>query len=174
MTTKMTKMMIALGAMTVAGAAMAATSAPATMGVSATISNTCSVGNTAALQFGDIQMLAAGSHSNSESESTGGGTFDAICTNGTLAPQFKFTSANTWFNDYRLKGADGTTHLPYTLVTSLNTALPYGTPVTFTDFVANGTTISLRIKGVIAASDKMRKGVQMYSDTITITAFFTP
>ena len=171
MTTKMTKMMIALGAMTVAGAAMAQS---ATMGVSASIASECSVGNTVAIQFGAINMLAAGGQSNNASESNAGGTFDAICTNGTLAPKFKFTSANTWFNDFRLLGADGTTYMSYTLATTGNTTLPYGTPVAFSDFVANGTVTSLRLKGVIAAADKVRKVAQMYSDTITITASFNP
>ncbi len=169
MTSKMTKLMIALGALTVAGAAMAQS---ATMGTAASIASECSVGNVVNLQFGDIQMLTTGAPSTSASESTGGGTFDAICTNGTPAPKFRFTSANTWFNDYRLMGADGTTYIAYTLATSSNAAIAYGTPTTFSGFEANGSTQSLRIKGSIAAADKLGKVVQQYSDTITITASF--
>jgi spore coat protein U-like protein len=169
MTSKMTKLMIVLGAMTVAGSAMAQS---ATMSTSASIASECSVGNMVALGFGDIQMLTEGAPSSTASESTGGGTFDAICTNGTPGPKFKFTSANTWFNDYRLIGADGTTFLNYTLTTSGNTAITYGTPTTFGGFAANGTTQSLRIKGSIAAADKLGKLVQQYSDTITVTASF--
>lgn len=171
MTNKMTKLIITLGAMTVAGAALAQS---ATMGASAGIASECAVGNIVNLQFGDIQMLSTGAPSSSASESTGGGTFDAICTNGTPQPKFRFTSANTWFNDYRLIGTDGTTYINYTLATSGNTAIAYGTPTEFAGFVANGSAASLRIKGSIAAADKQGKAVQQYSDTITITASFGP
>lgn len=171
MTSKMTKLMIVLGGVTVAGAAMAQS---ATMGASASIASECSVGNMVSLGFGDIQMLTEGAPSSTASESTGGGTFDAICTNGTPAPKFRFTSANTWFNDYRLVGADGTTFVNYTIATSGNTAITYGTPTTFDGFVANGSAVSLRIKGSIAAADKQGKLVQQYSDTITVTASFGP
>lgn len=173
MTSKMTKLMIALGTMTLAGAAMAAGES-ATMGVAASIASQCSVGNVVPLRFGEIEMLGTGTRTSSDSESTGGGTFDAICTNGTQAPKFKFTSANTWYNDYRLVGADGTTHITYTLATSGNTAIVYGTAAAFSGFEANGSVVSLRIKGAIAAADKQGKAVQEYSDTITITASFNP
>lgn len=173
MTTKMTKLMLALGAMTVAGAAIAAGES-ATIGTSASVVSECAVGNTVPLQFGSLQMLTSAAPSTSASESTGGGTFDAICTNGTPSPKFKFTSVNTWFNDYRLKGADGTTYITYSLATSGNTTIVYGTPVAFSGFEANGSVATLRIKGAIAAADKLGKLVQEYSDTITVTASFTP
>ena len=173
MTIKMTKLMIALGSMTVAGAAMAAGEST-TLGVAASIASQCSIGNAVPLQFGELQMLATGARTSSDSESTGGGTFDAICTNGTQAPKFKFASANTWFNDFRLVGADGTTFMTYTLATSGNTTIAYATPAAFDGFQANGSVVPLRIKGAIAAAQKHGKTVQEYSDTITITASFNP
>lgn len=174
MNTKMTKLALALGALVMAGGAMAVDSGTGTMGVSASIINECAVGTAAELTFGDLAMLtAAGAQIATASASTGGGTFQAICTNGTPSPAFKFTSLNTADSKFRLVGDDASTFIIYTLATAANAAITYGTAAAFTGFIADGTAQTLTIKGSIAAADKAAKGVQAYSDTITITSSYT-
>lgn len=173
MANKLTKLMTALGILTVATAAMAV-SDTATMGVTASVVGQCSVGNTVPLSFGQLEMLTTAGPTSTASESTGGGTFDAICTYGTAAPRFKFVSANTSSNDFRLIGTNRMTYITYTLAESGNTAIAHNTPAAFTGFVSSGTVWPLRIKGSIASSEKVSKTVQEYGDTITITASFTP
>lgn len=172
MTNKMTKLMLATGAMALTGLVMAANDT-ATMGVSAGIDNECAIGNVVGLTFGDLSMLSAGGQASTSSASTGGGTFDVICTNGSPAPKLNFTSANSGAGNFRLIGTDAMTVIVYTIYESNNTAIAHGTNAAFTGFSADGAVKSLRIKGSIAASEKALKRVQEYSDTITITSSFT-
>ena len=152
--------------------AFATDSGTGSMGVTASIAEECSIGNVAALDFGQLSMLAAGAPTSGDSASTAGGTFDAICTSGTTTPKLKFTSANTAGADFRLKGADGTSYMVYTLAESGGTAIAYDTAAAFTGFLAEGDAKSLAITGSIAASEKTGKAKQAYSDTITITSSF--
>lgn len=144
----------------------------ATMGVTASIAAECSVGNTTALDFGTLSTLSNGAASTTASTSTGGGTFDAICTNGTTTPTLAFSSANSSGTDFRLKGADGTTYIVYTLKESGGTGIAYNTPAPFADLAADGATHSLAIVGSIASTDRNGKLPQQYTDTITITSSY--
>jgi spore coat protein U-like protein len=169
---KFKKMAVAVAAVLLSAGAFATDSGSATMGVTASITDECSVGNTVTLDFGQLSMLSNGAQSSSASASASGGTFDAICTNGTTTPKLKFASANTSGTDFRLVGADGTTYIVYTLAESGGTAIAYDTAATFTNFTADGTTKSLAIAGSVAASEKAGKAKQAYSDTITITSTY--
>lgn len=170
---KMNKLSLGLAAAVLCGAAGATDSGSATMDVTAAITDECSVGQTVALAFGNLSVLSNGSQSSTASESTGGGTFKAICTNGTSLPKLKFTSANAGATtSFRLVGADGLTHIVYTLAESGGTAIAYNTAAAFTGFEADGTEDSLAIKGSIAASEKNAKLKQAYTDTITITSTY--
>jgi len=176
MNTTMNKLALAIGALVMAGGAMAAGSESGTMGTSAAILNECSVGNFSPLAFGTLAMLSNGAQSSADSASTGGGTFDAICTNGAPTPKLKFTSANTGTGtiNFQLIGTDGSL-IVYTLKESSTggtAAIVYGTDAAFTGFTATGTTKSLSIAGSITAEQKKAKKVQPYSDTITITSSF--
>ena len=170
MTNKLTKIMMLLGALTVASAATAQTAMP----VTASIASACSVGNATTLTFGALEILNGAAPSTTDSASTGGGTFDAVCTNGPQSPEFRFTSANTWFNDHRLKGQDGLTYIEYKLFNSTGGFLFYGYQYALPGFVANGTTQQLRIQSTIAAAAKLSKPAQTYTDTITVNVLFTP
>jgi spore coat protein U-like protein len=174
MKTKFNKIAVAVAAALLSAGAFAAetTSGSATMGVTASIADECSVGSTVPLDFGQLSMLSGGAQSNSASDSTGGGTFDAICTNGTTTPKLKFASQNTNGTDFRLKGADGSTYIIYTLAESGGTGITYNTPAAFAGFSATGETKSLAITGSIVASEKAGKAKQAYSDTITITSTY--
>jgi spore coat protein U-like protein len=172
MKTKFNKMAFALAAALLSAGAFATDSGSATMGVTASIADECSVGNTVILDFGQLSMLSNGAQSSSASISVSGGTFDAICTNGTTTPKLKFASANTSGTDFRLKGADGSTYIVYTLAESGGTAIAYDTAAAFTGFSADGTTKSLAITSSIAATEKAGKAKQAYSDTITITSTY--
>jgi spore coat protein U-like protein len=152
--------------------ALATDSGNNTMGVTASIGEECSIGNTATLDFGQMSMLDNGAPSSAASSSATGGTFDAICTSGTTTPKLKFTSANTSGTDFRLKGADGSTYIVYTLAESGGIAIAYDTAATFTGFSADGATKSLAIVGSVAGSEKIGKAKQNYSDTITITSTY--
>lgn len=149
--------------------AFATDSGSGTMGVTASIAEECSIGNVTALDFGQLSMLDAGAVTGAASASSGGGTFDAICTSGTTTPKLKFTSANTTGADFRLKG--GSSYIVYTLKDG-STEIAYGTPASFTGFVADGTAKPLVITGSIAASEKTGKPIQAYTDTITITSTY--
>lgn len=173
MNTKMSKLALALGALVAAGGAMAADSGTTTMGVSAAIVNECSLGNVTALAFGNLAMLTSGAQSSTASASSGGGTFDAICTNGAPTPKLRFTSANVGgTSSFRLVGADATTFIAYTVAESGGTAITYGTDAAFTGFAADGTVDSLTLTGSISAAQKAAKPIQAYTDTITITSSF--
>jgi spore coat protein U-like protein len=172
MKTKFNKIAVAMAAALLSAGAIATDSGNATMGVTASIADECSVGNTVTLDFGQLSMLSNGAQSSSASDSVSGGTFDAICTNGTTTPKLKFASANTSGTNFRLKGADGTTHIVYTLAESGGTAIVHNTAAAFTDFSANGITQPLTITGSIAATEKAGKAKQAYTDTITITSSY--
>jgi spore coat protein U-like protein len=175
MNSKLNKLALALGALAIAGGAMASDSGATTMGASASITAECSVGNVTPLAFGALAMLSNGSASTSASASTGGGTFDAICTSGATTPKLRFTSANTdTVANFRLRGADTTTLIAYTLAESGSAVIAAGADAAFTGFTADGTVKSLTIKGSIASGEKTGKAAQIYSDTITITSSFTP
>lgn len=174
MKTKISKFAIAIAAAMLCAGAFAAPTASGsgTMGVTASIGDECSVGSAVVLGFGQLAMLANGATSTVASASQSGGTFDAICTNGTSTPQLKFSSANTSGTDFRLVGADTTTYIVYTLAESGGTAIAYNTAAGFTGFSADGSAKSLAIVGAIAASEKTGKAKQAYSDTITITSTY--
>lgn len=173
MNTTMKKLALAIGALVMAGGAMAADSGSGTMGGSAAIVDECSVGTLATLTFGNLAMLTSGAQSSSASASTGGGTFDAICTNNSAnTPKLRFTSANTGTSDFRLVGADTSTYIVYTLATGADVAIAYGTDAAFAGFTADGTVKNLTIKGSIAAAAKAAKKVQAYTDTITIQSSY--
>lgn len=174
MNTKMSKLALAIGAMAMAGGAMAADSGSGTMGSSAAIVDECSVGTLATLTFGNLAMLTTGAQSATASASTGGGTFNAICTNNSAnTPNLRFTSANTGTSNFRMIGAtDATQFIVYTLATGADVAIAYGTDAAFAGFTADGTVKNLTIKGSIAAGEKAAKKVQAYSDTITIMSSY--
>jgi spore coat protein U-like protein len=173
---KMRKFALAIGAIIMAGGVSAADSGTgAAMVASATIVDECSVGNVAALAFGNLAMLNAGAQSTLPSASTGGGTFDAICTNNSAnTPKLRFTSGNALATStFRMVGADASTYIVYTLKESNENNIAYGTDAAFAGFAADGLVKSLVIKGSIAADEKVAKKVQGYSDTITIQASYS-
>ncbi len=172
--TKLGKLALAMGSLMLAGGAMAADSGSGSVAASAHIDPECAVGNTTALDFSAMTMLtAAGAQATGNNSSTGG-TFDAICTNGTNAPKLRFTSANSTGTDFRLVGADTTSFIVYTLAESGGTAIAHGSDAGFTGLAADGTTKSLRVVGTVTAAARNAKAVQLYADTITITSSYTP
>jgi spore coat protein U-like protein len=175
MNSNMTKLALAIGALAMAGGAMATDSGTGTMGVTGSIAPECAVGNAAAMTFGALTMLTTAGAQSAASNSSSGGTFSAICTNGTSTPKLRFTSLNTGTSDFRLVGADTTSHIVYTLaVSGGGAAITYGTDAAFAGLTADGTTKSLAIVGTIAAAAKNAKLVQAYTDTITVTSSYTP
>ena len=174
MTSNFSKLALTLVSVAIAGGAMAAgnDSGTSTIGATASIANECSVSSAVSLAFGTLSLLNAGAQSTSASASIGGGTFDAICTNGAPLPKLRFTSSNVGTSGFRLIGDDASTEIAYTLATADDVAIVHATDAAFTGFSADGTAKHLTIKGSIAASDKAAKRVQGYSDTITITSSF--
>ena len=175
-TTKFSKLALAISAMAIATGAMAVDSGSGTMAISASVAPECAIGNTTAMQFGDMTMLTAKGEQTKSSNRSIGGTFDAICTNGTTAPKVRFTSPTTVGSNFRLLGADGTSFIDYSLTetTTSGVAIIPGTDAEFTGLVADGTVKSLKIVAMITAGAKHEKRVQNYSDTITITTSYTP
>lgn len=173
-TTKLGKLALAMGSLMLVGGAMAADSGTGSVVASAQINPECAVGNATALDFSALTMLTAAGAQVSASSTSSGGTFDAICTNGTNSPKLRFTSANSAGSDFRLLGADATTFISYTLAESGGTAISHGSDAAFTGLAADGTTKSLRVVGTVTAAAKSAKLIQLYADTITITSSYTP
>lgn len=153
------------------GAASAGTNS--TMAVSAAIAAECAVTQNLPIAFGNLTMLNGALQSTADSVRTG--SFNAICTNGTGNPQFKYTSANGSGGAFRLVGADTTTFITYTVHqdgTAAASAVGYDTAESYSGFTADGTSQTLSVSAKILAASKNGKKVQTYTDTITVTATF--
>ena len=154
------------------------TSTPSTMAVEATIVAECAVANGGVHSFGTLTMLDKSNAQQASADEMTVSTFPAICTNGTASPTFTYVSANTSGADFRLRGATSSaefiTYTPYQNTTANGTAIVGATAVAHPDFIANGTTNTLALSARILAADKATKSAQAYSDTITITAGWTP
>ena len=180
MNTKMTQLALALGALVMTGGVWAqTTSTQSTMAVKATIVAECAVANGGGLSFGTLTMLDKSNAQQASADEMTVSTFPAICTNGTASPTFTYASANAAnLTDFRLKGATiGTEFIAYTLYPSTNlsrAAIVGGAAVDHPGFTATGETIELPLSARILAVDKATKSAQAYSDTITITAGWTP
>lgn len=179
MNTKMTKLALALGALVMTGGVWAATTYDtSTMAVSAAIVAECAVANGGGISFGNLVMLNTASATQTTVDTTAASTFPAICTNGANSPTFTYASANTTGTDFLLKGSttatEFITYTPYQTNSSSGTAIVGATAVAHPDFIANGTTNTLALSARILAADKATKSAQAYSDTITITAGWTP
>ena len=182
MNTKMTQLALALGALVMTGGVWAqtttSTSTPSTMAVTATIVAECAVANGGGISFGTLTILDNSNAKQAIADDMAVSTFPAICTNGTASPTFTYVSANTSGTDFRLKGAAiGTefiAYTPYPSADSTGTAIVGAAAVAHPAFRADGTTNTLALSARILAVDKKTKSAQAYSDTITITAGWTP
>jgi spore coat protein U-like protein len=177
MNTTMSKLALAIGALVVAGGAWAVNDT-STMGSTATVAKECAVGNGGGLSFGTLEMLNLTSAAQTTVDSVAASTFPAICTNGTTAPTFTYVSANTTGTNFRLKGVTTATefiaYTPYPSADASLTAIVGAAATAHPAFTADGTTNTLDLSAKILAADKAAKLVQAYSDTITITAGWTP
>lgn len=172
---KMSKLVLAIGAMMAASGPMAATD-NSSMGVAATVEAACSVGNGGTMDLGALVMLSAdGTQTGTTSAATA--TFPAICTTGTAAPTFTYDSANVSSGAFRLIGSTTATEfITYTLYPSndgTGTVIASGTPVAYTGFTIDGTSKNLALSARIAPGAKSGQSVQAYTDTITITVTFS-
>jgi spore coat protein U-like protein len=162
----------ALCAMFVAGAAMADT---ATINVTASIEETCSVGNGGTIALGTLSMIDDDGAQTTD-DSVTSSTFSAICTNGTAAPKFAYSSGNEDGGNFRLIGAtDDDVFITYTLhqdSTATEGAVTHAAENDHPDFTANGVSQDLPLSVKVAPSAKAGKLAQSYSDTITITVSF--
>lgn len=175
MNRKMTKLMMAVGAMALAGSAMAVNDS-ATFGVSASIASECVVGNTTSMAFGALTMLNATSGGLSTAKNNATATFDATCTNGTLLPTLQFASTNGG-SAFKMMGGTGADLITYTLyegTTDVGTAIAHNVAAAYTGLAADGTMKSLSVTGKVINTDKNGKPIGAYSDTVTITVGFTP
>lgn len=175
MTANMSKLALVIGAMVITGGAWATDSGTGTIGATASILPACEVGTAVALNFGSLSMFnGAGARSTASSASTGGGSFSAICTNGTVTPKLTFTSASgDATTNFSLVGADTTTLIAYTLTGGGN-PIVWNQAAAFTGLAGDGAAHALSIAGAIASSEKIGKLVQAYSDTITVTSSYGP
>lgn len=185
MNTKMTQLALALGALVMTGGVWAqtttstSTSTPSTMAVTATIVAECAVANGGGISFGTLTILDNSNAKQAIADDMAVSTFPAICTNGTASPTFTYASANAENStDFRLKGATSSaeyiTYTPYQNSTANGTAIVGAAAVAHPGFTATGETITLALSARILAAHKATKSAQAYSDTITITAGWTP
>ena len=172
---KMTKLGLAIAAIATAGAAFAAND-DATFEVSASIASQCVVGNTTNMGFGALTMLDTTTGGRSTAKNNATATFDATCTNGTVAPTLKFASANGGGSAFKMMGGTGTDLITYTLYegsADSGTLIAHNSLAAFTGFDADGAVKSLSVTGKVLAADKDGKPIGAYSDTVTITVGFT-
>jgi hypothetical protein len=148
------------------------------LSVSTTISPECAVAENVALSITKLTMLnTTTAAQDTTTDDKAAGSLHAICTNNTPTPQLRFDSANVSGSDFRLKGADGTTYIIYTLwegTTSSGTQITPATNAAFTGFAADGTQKTLDLSMKVAATDRAGAGIQAYSDTITVTTSYGP
>lgn len=165
---------LSVAAILASGAASAAPSTTTTMGVTAAIAAECAVTPNTSIAFGNLDMLNGGLQSTLEAVRTG--SFNAICTNGTANPKFKYSSANGAGNVFHLAGVNDASELiTYTLhqdTSGAGAAVQYDTPVTNAGFSADGALHVLDVAVKILPADKNGKKVQPYGDIITITTSF--
>jgi spore coat protein U-like protein len=170
------KLALAIAAIAIAGAAGAADSNTGTLAVSATVAAECAVAETAPLAFANLAMLNIATATQNVADSIAAGTVNAICTNGTTLPKFKYASANVLTGAFRLKGGTvATDFIAYTVhqdSTATLAAVAHSTLIAHPDFSADGTTKSLNLSAKIVPAEKNGKSVQAYTDTITITTSF--
>lgn len=130
----------------------------------------CNFKNTA-IAFGNLATLIGATDSGQA------GSINAVCTNGTPTPGFKYASARTTGTDFRMQGAGSTANdfITYTLYQHADGATAQvtgGTAIAHPDFTATGATQTLVLSAKILATDKQLKLVQSYTDTITVTTVF--
>jgi spore coat protein U-like protein len=167
------KLALAIGAMALAGSAMAVTD-DSTMAASATITQQCAVANGTELAFSTLEMLNFLNATVSTSDALVAKEFNAICTNGSAAPTFTYTSANGGTTDFHLKGSTiAAEEIAYTLYQSADStanAVTINVAAVHPSFSApNGVQTPLALSARIAAAAKDGKSVQSYTDTVTIT-----
>ncbi len=178
MNSRMTKLMMAIGAMAVAGGAVAVNDS-ATFTVGASVANECVVGNTTNMTFGALSMLDTTTGGRTTADTLATATFDATCTNGTPSPTLKFASTNGGGSAFKMKtGAGGANELiAYDLTvgtSATGTAIAHNAAAAFTGFDADGIVKSLTVAGNITAAAKVNAKVGTYADTVTITVGYTP
>jgi spore coat protein U-like protein len=169
---KFSKVALALTVVLISGAACADDSGSGQLSVSATIAPECTVAQNVAINFSTLHLLDGAALSTADDVATG--SINAICTNGTSSPMFRYSSANTAF---KLVGqSDNTKEIIYALYQNTDatgTAVTYDQAVAHPDFSPNGAVNTLNLSARILAADKAGKAIQAYSDTITVTTSFT-
>jgi spore coat protein U-like protein len=176
--TKLNKLVLAIGAMTMTSGAMAVDDT-ATFDATASIVSQCVVGNTTNMAFGSLTMLDSATGGLSTAKNNASATFDATCTNGGSAPTLKFVSTNGGGSAFGMlnQTAAATEVIAYTLyegATDAGTAIAHSTAAAFTGFAADGVVKNLTVTGKVLAADKNGMPIACYSDTVTITATFVP
>ena len=154
-------------------AAAATDGTPASFDVTASVQAQCAVGITQTLALGNLTMIDTTNVAQAATDDTQTATFDAICTNGTASPVFKFDSANNAAGVFNM--ASGANLVKYSLYQGASTSatqIASGTASAYDGFNADGTVNHLSITGKVAAADKQAAPVGSYSDTVTITVSF--
>ncbi|WP_048439430.1 spore coat protein U domain-containing protein [Caenimonas sp. SL110] len=173
MKSSMTKLAIALAAMVVGGSA-AAGPVTTTFTVTASVGSECVIGNPTNMAFGALKMLDGVSGGLNEEDNVATATFDATCTNGTALPKLQFSSANG-VGTFKMKGGISDDLMSYSLYTGGEPEqITHDTAAAFPGFEADGTVKTLTVSGRLTAGDKASKTIGAYTDTVTITATFTP
>ncbi|MGZ5201398.1 MAG: spore coat protein U domain-containing protein [Telluria sp.] len=149
-----------------------------TLSVTTAISPECAVAQKTALNIPQLTMLNTSTAAqDTTTDDKAAGALNAICTNGTQTPQFRFSSANTSGSDFRLVGTDATTFIVYTLwegATASGTQIAHNTNAAFGTFTADGTQQVLNLSMKVAGADRAGASIQNYSDTITVTTSYGP
>jgi spore coat protein U-like protein len=163
---------MAAAVVVISGAAQATDSGSSNLAVSASISPECNVQQNTAISFNNLSMLTGVAQSTTDDIAAG--SIDAICTNGTPSPTFRYTSPNGAF---QLKGStDATQLIGYSLYQTADASgspVTYSTDVAHPDFTPDGSAHTLALSARITPSEKNGKSMQSYTDTIVVTTAFT-
>src|SRR3569832_204949 len=101
-------------------AAAATDGTTASFDVTAAVQAQCAVGNTQTLALGNLTMIDTTNVAQAAAGDTQTATFDAICTNGTASPVFKFDSANNAAGVFNM--ASGANLVKYSLYQGASTS----------------------------------------------------
>lgn len=176
MSTKISKLAPAIGAMVMAGASMAATDT-ADLAVGATVADVCAIGP-GTLAFGSALSLAvnagagtAGTTANVDADS--GATISIICTNGASAAITGGLGANAAGSVRNM--VSGTALLPYELYTTTARTTVLDTTTGSISYTGTGAaTTGIAVYGRILGSDLAAAKKGIYADTVAMTITYTP
>lgn len=176
MKTKLSKLVLAIGATILAGSAMAE-SATSTLGISATVENNCAISSGTA-GAGTLKMnldaIAGTAGTTADKDFSSGSTISVICTKGADASFSVGFGANGGGTARKMKSGSGleSDTLAYELYADVDRKVAFSSnPITYTG-TGKAETDKTVIYGRITGADLALAPKGVYSDSVTLTVTY--